>query len=122
MFCKFLEQLLVDTLRLLKLSSSESSLSDVLFTKKELKFLQLSNRCTNGDDLVALVSSSFSTLSYVIFTSFSTTGTSKMMFSSLDFSFLEELPLLNSLFKVSFIVYCNLNYGVMVILFVLFIN
>lgn len=122
MFCKFLEQLLVDTLRLLKLSSSESSLSDVLFTKKELKFLQLSNRCTNGDDFVALVSSSFSTLSYVIFTSFSTTGTSKMMFSSLDFSFLEELPLLNSLFKVSFIVYCNLNYGVMVILFVLFIN
>ena len=122
MFCKFLEQLLVDTLRLLKLSSSESSLSDVLFTKKELKFLQLSNRCTNGDDLVALVSSSFSTLSYVILTSFSMTGTSKMMFSSLDFSFLEELPLLNSLFKVSFIVYCNLNYGVMVILFVLFIN
>jgi hypothetical protein len=121
-FYKFLEQLLVDTLRLLKLSSSESSLSDVLFTKKELKFLQLSNRCTNGDDFVALVSSSFSTLSYVIFTSFSTTGTSKMMFSSLDFSFLEELPLLNSLFKVSFIVYCNLNYGVMVILFVLFIN
>jgi hypothetical protein len=121
-FCKFLEQLLVDTLRLLKLSSSESSLSDVLFTKKELKFLQLSNRCTNGDDLVALVSSSFSTLSYVILTSFSMTGTSKMMFSSLDFSFLEELPLLNSLFKVSFIVYCNLNYGVMVILFVLFIN
>jgi len=100
-FCYFLEQLLVDTLRLVKLSLSDSYSSDgPLFFRR--RSLLLPNRYLNGELLVWMLIFSLSTVSYWTFTLL-TWCLSKMVFSSLVFSFLEEAPLLNSLFKVSFI-------------------